>query len=286
MWIEDDYVGEVREKSGAATIDIEKDSKTYNFDLPQEDSASNDTSNLDSAQNESTKHAIWTFAYYQQFFDVDTNTVIQNIKDSLNPVAHVNRNKKYFGGKSDLYGPVWICATLVVVISVFGNLNYVFNRWTDHKDYKYTPQFEKVSLAGIVVYSYSFLIPSLIYGFVRWRSGPFDFYMSDFISTYGYSLLTFVPMSMLLLVRNDTFNWLLVVLTLAVSGTVLAAKVWGATRHLDKKSILILVLVVLTLHTSLVLFIKLYFFSHIKVEDVVQATTTSAGVNITQTGGS
>ena len=144
----------------------------------------------------------------------------------------------------------------------------------------------KVSLAGIVVYSYSFLIPSLIYGFVRWRSGPFDFYMSDFISTYGYSLLTFVPMSMLLLVRNDTFNWLLVVLTLAVSGTVLAAKVWGATRHLDKKSILILVLVVLTLHTSLVLFIKLYFFSHIKVEDVVQATTISAGVNITQTGGS
>ena len=131
--------------TGAATIDIEKDSKTYNFDLPQEDSASNDTSNLDSAQNESTKHAIWTFAYYQQFFDVDTNTVIQNIKDSLNPVAHVNRNKKYFGGKSDLYGPVWICATLVVVISVFGNLNYVFNRWTDHKDYKYTPQFEKVS---------------------------------------------------------------------------------------------------------------------------------------------
>ena len=146
-----------------------------------------------------------------------------------------------------------------------------------------------MSLAGIVVYSYSFLIPALIYGFVRWRSGPFDFYLSDFVSIYGYSLLVFVPMSMLLLISNNTFNWLLIVVSLAISGSVLASKIWGATQHVEKQLKLILVLVVLALHASLVFFIKLYFFSHVKTPSVLPTTavtSTSPTLNVSLADGS
>ena len=59
-------------------------------------------------------HNFWTIEYYQKYFDVHTNEVVERIISSVLP-QKVSRN--YFDerikGKPDLYGPVWISVTLV-----------------------------------------------------------------------------------------------------------------------------------------------------------------------------
>lgn len=61
-------------------------------------------------------HNFWTIKYYQKYFDVQTNEVVERIVSSVLP-QKVSRN--YFDerikGKPDLYGPIWISVTLVSI---------------------------------------------------------------------------------------------------------------------------------------------------------------------------
>lgn len=67
-------------------------------------------------------HNFWTIEYYQKYFDVHTNEVIERIVSSVFP-QKVSRN--YFDerikGKPDLYGPIWISVTLVSNITILPN---------------------------------------------------------------------------------------------------------------------------------------------------------------------
>jgi len=266
--------------TGVATLDMEADSKTYNFSEFPESAENQEEVNDSSSLINTPKHPVWSFAYYQQFFNVDTSTVVENLKDSVIPLPSRHNSHKYFGGKADLYGPVWICATLVVVLSVFSNLNTVFNHWSTTESYTYTPQFERVSVAGIIVFVYCFIIPTLVYGFIRWKSGPFDFCVSDYISSYGYSMFTLVPMSMLLIIRNDALNWILILSSLLVSGGVLVLRLWNTVNHVPKQVTVMTLLMVLALHLGLLITIKLYFFTHTVITPGVQNTTAAVTTTI------
>jgi len=284
FWNESGFSKE-NEDEAAATLEIEKDTKTYNFsefpDSEETNLVEDDSSSLIKNEN----HPVWSFAYYQQFFDVNTNMVLDNLKNSIFPFPSRYQNQRYYGGKADLYGPVWICATLVVVISVFSNLNTVFNHWSNDSDsYVYTPQFERLSISGILVFVYSFLVPTIFYGFIRWKTGPFDYKVSDFISNYGYSMSLLIPTCMLLLVRNDIFNWFLVLVSVLLSGGILCLKLWNAMSHVSKKLSLIILLCVIILHFGLTISIKLYFFSHehnpISVNTTTSVITTTSVTNL------
>ncbi|XP_036202994.1 protein YIPF1 isoform X2 [Myotis myotis] len=84
----------------------------------------------------------WTFEYYQTFFDVDTYQVFDRIKGSLLPIPGKNFVRLYIRSNPDLYGPFWICATLVFAIAISGNLsNFLIH--LGEKTYHYVPEFRK-----------------------------------------------------------------------------------------------------------------------------------------------
>lgn len=63
--------------------------------------------------------------FYQQFFDVDTDDVIKRLLWSVTPRpggSTENFFKNKIRGKPDLYGPFWICVTLIFSVAISGNV--------------------------------------------------------------------------------------------------------------------------------------------------------------------
>ncbi|XP_077309424.1 protein YIPF1 isoform X4 [Lithobates pipiens] len=88
----------------------------------------------------------WTFEYYQTFFDVDTYQVLDRIKGSVLPIPGRNFVRLYVRSNPDLYGPIWICATLIFTITISGNLsNFLLHK--GEPQYHYVPEFRKGHLS-------------------------------------------------------------------------------------------------------------------------------------------
>lgn len=63
-------------------------------------------------------------------------------------------------GKPDFYGPFWLLTTIVFLVSSTGNLSRYFYNWT--KD-AYIFKLELVRYAVLVVYSFGFGVPAILY---------------------------------------------------------------------------------------------------------------------------
>uniref|UniRef100_H2Z156 Protein YIPF n=1 Tax=Ciona savignyi TaxID=51511 RepID=H2Z156_CIOSA len=247
MWHEE--VG--GQSSGAATLNLEDEGNTHTFtEFPTSaadaDDDADDTSNL---INEN-KNPIWTFAYYQELFNVNTNTVLDRIKGSMIPSPKQTFTRRYIGGRPDMYGPFWICATLVLAIGVCGNLTTLLSHVSD-ESYHYTPQFERLSIAAILVYSYTFLIPLLIKGVLWWRKTSTGHSVTDIICTYGYSLFIFIPVCILLLVPSNIFDWIALSIAIVLSGSCIAVSLWPALRDDSRQVAILFTAIILVLHTAL-----------------------------------
>ena len=64
----------------------------------------------------------WTFAFYQQFFDVDTADVKNRVLYSMVPLPSKSFLQYHVRPRPDLYGPFWVCVTLVFSIAISGNM--------------------------------------------------------------------------------------------------------------------------------------------------------------------
>lgn len=123
-------------------------------------------------------------------------------------------------------GPFWICATLAFVLAITGNLTLVLAQRRDPSIH-YSPQFHKgkrgwggvgwgellsarvqghavtehivslVTIAGIAIYCYAWLVPLALWGFLRWRQGTRErmglYTFLETVCVYGYSLFVFIP---------------------------------------------------------------------------------------------
>ncbi|XP_055457475.1 protein YIPF2 isoform X3 [Psammomys obesus] len=147
-------------------------------------------------QEEKPEPRFWTFDYYQSFFDVDTSQVLDRIKGSLLPHPGHNFVRHHLRNRPDLYGPFWICATLAFVLAVTGNLTLVLAQRRDPSIH-YSPQFHRVTAAGIAIYCYAWLVPLALWGFLRWRQGMRErmglYSFLETVCVYGYSLFVFIP---------------------------------------------------------------------------------------------
>lgn len=102
----------------------------------------NDSDKTELLAGQKKSSPFWTFEYYQTFFDVDTYQVFDRIKGSLLPIPGKNFVRLYIRSNPDLYGPFWICATLVFAIAISGNLsNFLIH--LGEKTYHYVPEFRK-----------------------------------------------------------------------------------------------------------------------------------------------
>ncbi|XP_058951971.1 protein YIPF1 [Pocillopora verrucosa] len=214
----------------------------------------------------------WTFEYYQTFFDVDTYQVLRRIIGSMVPVYKKNYLVSFIRPNPDLYGPFWVCATLVFTTAISGNLaSYLINSG----DHEWVYDFHKVTLAAAAIYTYAFLVPTALWGVLLWRRSNAGYSFLEILCVYGYSLSIYVPISVLWVVPLEWLRWLLVMIAMILSGAVLLLTFWPAVEDDDKKVAGILLAVIFLLHGLLAVGFKLYFF-HAPPEPAPQVTPTPA----------
>ncbi|NWU18921.1 YIPF1 protein, partial [Dyaphorophyia castanea] len=205
----------------------------------------------------------WTFEYYQTFFDVDTYQVLDRIKGSVFPVPGKNFVRLYIRSNPDLYGPFWICATLVFTIAVSGNLSNFFIH-LGKPTYHYVPQFRKVSIAATTIYAYAWLVPLALWGFLMWRNSKVmnivSYSFLEIVCVYGYSLFIYIPTAILWIIPQKVVRWVLMVFSLCLSGSVLVMTFWPAVRDDNRRIAVATVATILLLHALLAVGCLAYFF--------------------------
>ncbi|KAM9394405.1 protein YIPF2 isoform 1-T2 [Pholidichthys leucotaenia] len=231
------------------------------FDLSEDEEGQEESSELLGAQKPSG--GFWTFEYYQAFFNVDTVQVLDRVKGSVMPLPGRNFIKHHLRSNPDLYGPFWICVTLVFSLAISGNLsNFISN----HGDpsYHYRPQFHKVPIAAVVIFLYAWLVPIGLWGFLMWRQaaerqlGGYSFL--ETLCVYGYSLFIYIPTSVLCIIPFNWLSWTLILVAMAISGTVLVLTFWPVVRDDTKVMAVATVVTIVVLHALLAVGCKLYFF--------------------------
>lgn len=216
--------------------------------------------------------AFWSIQYYQTFFDVDTTDVIERIIASITPKWD-NKLKHHLRTKPDLYGPFWISVTLIFTIAISGNIADYFQHANEKHHWKY--DFHLVSYAASTIFLYVTLIPSILWGLLKWSIQVNDIEglqrdaspgALELICIYGYSLFIYIPVSILWTIQINFLQWSLVLIATFISGSVLLLTVMPALR-LSKYKIL-MCLGILFCHLLLAAGFMLYFF-HVPTLPVV-----------------
>merc|ERR1719309_895465 len=222
----------------------------------------------------------WTLSYYQQFFDVDTSDVKNRLLYSMIPVPGKSFLQHHIRPRPDLYGPFWICCTLVFSIAISGNLADFLQKSMDPDEtIKWHYDFHKVTLAATAVFSYAGIVPASLYGFLWWSgsaAGAATLSFLELVCLYGYSLAIYIPVSLLWLIQISWWQWLCVLAGAGMSGYVLFLPIWPAVRDQAAKSAIIVMGVVLALHLLLACGFMLYFFH-------VPAATGGHDINVNST---
>jgi len=206
---------------------------------------------------------IWSFEYYQAFFDVDTDQVLSRMLGSMMP-SKQNYLLEKIRPNPDLYGPFWICATLVFTIAICGNLSSFFAHEGKHK---WHSDFRLVSLSACVIYGYAWIVPVVIWAYLLWRGNLAGYSFLEIVCVYGYSLAIFIPISVLWVFQYDWLRWLLVIIGVCLSGSVLAMTFWRAVEDDSRKYAIATIGFIVLLHFILALGFKLYFFKSIKIHE-------------------
>ncbi|XP_030726061.1 protein YIPF1 [Globicephala melas] len=217
----------------------------------------------------------WTFEYYQTFFDVDTYQVFDRIKGSLLPIPGKNFVRLYIRSNPDLYGPFWICATLVFAIAISGNLsNFLIH--LGRKTYHYVPEFRKVSIAATIIYAYAWLVPLALWGFLVWRNSKVmnivSYSFLEIVCVYGYSLFIYIPTAILWIIPQKVVRWILVTIALGISGSVLAMTFWPAVREDNRRIALATIVTIVLLHMLLSVGCLAYFFDAPEMDHLPTST--------------
>jgi len=94
------------------------------------------SSNID---EDSVKYSPFSLAYYVRLFDVDTDEVVSRLAWCMLPRPQFTSNfaRKSIKSKPDLYGPFWICITLVFSVAIFGNVASYFQIQDKHWHYDF-----------------------------------------------------------------------------------------------------------------------------------------------------
>ncbi|XP_015679782.1 protein YIPF2 isoform X2 [Protobothrops mucrosquamatus] len=229
------------------------------------------------------KHSsFWTFEYYQAFFNVDTYQVLDRIKGSLLPLPGKNFVWHNLQNNPDLYGPFWICATLIFTLAISGNLSYFLEK-RGSSSFHYSPQFHKVTIAGIVIYCYAWLVPLVLWGYLQWRKRAHvtnDVYtFLEMVCIYGYSLFVYIPTAVLWLIPIPWLQWLLIILAIGLSGSVLVLTFWPVIHSDSKPAACAIMAIIVSLHILLAIGCKLYFFQKPSITSSTPVAYTTATQN-------
>ncbi|KAJ9486276.1 hypothetical protein VN97_g7052 [Penicillium thymicola] len=202
-----------------------------------------------------TKHSWWSLHYYERFFDVDTNEVFRRCVATVYPRTNF---LDVLEGNADLYGPIWIATTVVVILFLTGTISQWLSN-NDDKHFEY--DFTLLSGAAGLIYGYTGILPIALWGALRW----FGSSTADLIecwALYGYSNLFWIAVALVSWSPLTALNWALVGVGFAWSVFFLLRNLYPVLNATDAKASKILLILVVVLHAALAIAIKVLFFAH------------------------
>ncbi|KAF1766795.1 hypothetical protein GCK72_006753 [Caenorhabditis remanei] len=235
----------------------------------------------DSQSSTSTRKGnFFSFEYYQQFFDVETDQVIKRLLNSVVP-THRNYIQDFLQPIPDLWGPFWVSVTLVFAIGIFGNLAQFIEN--DGAKGTYGSDFRMVTSASTLIFLYVVIVPLLLYGLLWNRRSELLHPYVDLVCLYGYSLTIFIPVTFLWIIDIGWFRWALIFMSVGLSGTVLARAIWPAVQNDVNKMVAFgTIITVVVLHFLLAFTFKEFYFDAMHpAKSVVPISPTEAPLDIT-----
>ncbi|KAI4367854.1 hypothetical protein MLD38_016478 [Melastoma candidum] len=166
-----------------------------------DDTFSKSGSSTDVPQPTGGWFAMFNVATYRPYFDVDTTDVLERIRESLFPFSG-NFNEKT-ASNPDLYGPFWICTTLIFVAASIGTFVTYITHKLKNEDWNYDINF--VTWSAGLFYGYVTIVPLALYVVLKYFSAPAG--LVQLLCLYGYSLFVFVPALCLSIVPLEIFRW-------------------------------------------------------------------------------
>eukprot|EP01018_Ginkgo_biloba_P034531 Gb_39698 [translate_table: standard] len=206
-------------------------------------------------QPQSQWKGFFSIASYRPYFNVDTFHVGERIMGSLHPhEADFFEKIRY---NPDLYGPVWISTTLVILAAALGNYaSYLSFTQSEHSTH-WVYDINYFSWATCVFYGYICLVPLGFYFLLQYLGIPSS--LVQLWCLFGYSLFIFIPASLLLIFPSEFVRWTVITLSGLVSASFVA---FNMRSHIMSTSDgwTIAVPISFVLQISLALMIKLCFF--------------------------
>ncbi|KAI1107041.1 Yip1-domain-containing protein [Jackrogersella minutella] len=202
----------------------------------------------------SSKRYLWTIAYYAQYFDVDTSSVLARCWAALYPRANF---LDVLEGNPDLYGPFWIATTVVLILFLGGTISqYLASEGKGPFAY----DFRLLSGAAGLIYGYTLVLPVVLFGALRYF-GSESANLLECWALYGYSNLIWIPVALISWSPVTILNWVFVGVGFGLSVAFLLRNLYPVLSATDRQTSKILLILVVALHAGLAIAIKVLFFA-------------------------
>ncbi|EGP90445.1 unnamed protein product [Zymoseptoria tritici ST99CH_1A5] len=203
----------------------------------------------------SSKRYLWSIAFYQQFFDVDTNQILHRCQAALYPRQNF---LDILDGNPDLYGPFWIATTVVVILFLTGTISqYLATTGKTHFAY----DFKLLSGAAGLIYGYTLVIPLALWGVLKWF-GSESANVLECWALYGYANLIWIPVALVSWSPLTALNFAFVGIGFALSAVFLFRNLYPVVSATDAKTSRVLLVLVVALHAGLAIAVQILFFAH------------------------
>ncbi|KAJ8751940.1 hypothetical protein K2173_000686 [Erythroxylum novogranatense] len=191
---------------------------------------------------------------YKPYFDVDTSDVLDRIKDSLFPFRG-NFSEKT-ASNPDLYGPFWICTTLIFVAASIGTFVTYIAHKLKNKEWDY--DINLVTWSAGLFYGYVTVVPLVLYVILKYFSAPSG--LVQLFCLYGYSLFVFIPALCLSIVPLEIFRWVIAAVAGLMSASFVALNLRAHIMSAGERWFLIVAAIFL-LQVALSVALKIYLFT-------------------------
>ena len=201
------------------------------------------------------------FTIFKKYFQITSQDFLLRLLNSLIPFN--NKFQNLVKDRPDLYGPIWIYSSLIIIISSTGSLTRTLQGNNNKNFFQ-----EFVPIAAVVIYSVGFGLPILIAFLMKIFGTSLSFI--SVICTYGYSFSIFLPISIICVIQLDILQWIALIYAVFSSTSLLVVNYYRQMGDYSKNKKILIILIVLIFQFGLLLFFKLYFFQRFSKEVMLE----------------
>ena len=99
--------------------------------------------------------------------------------------------------------------------------------------------FNLVTSSAATILAYWWIVPTVLYILLRWRENRNGVQFLEILCVYGYSLSVYIPISLLWLINIALIRWVLLIIAVLLSGSVLLSSFWSAFSHDENKKVIL-----------------------------------------------